>query len=125
MDETMNLPEAVQFLLQQQAQFYTDLQAMREHFDAQMQELRRTVMQVVEKQQELTETMNAIAAAHIRSEQAHLEAHQRLEQALQRMADAQALLDLRAAETEAKLNALIDIVSRQQTPPLSRTDGPS
>lgn len=114
----MNIPETIRFLLQQQAQFDANMQVMQEQMHAQQ-------MQFTQQIRELTETVNAIAAAHIRAEQAHAETHQRLEQALIRMAEAQAVLDLRAAETEAKLNALIDIVSRQQTPPPSRTDSPS
>jgi hypothetical protein len=127
MNEEMNIPEAVPFLLNQQAQFYSDLHAMREQFanDMQamreqsandMQRLRDVVLKVTEQQLELTQTVNTIAAAHLRAEQANAEAHRRLEEAQQRVAEAHTLLELRAAETEEKLNALIDIVSRQQPP---------
>jgi peptidoglycan hydrolase CwlO-like protein len=120
MNEDMNIPETVRFLLQQQAQFYNDLQAMRAQFAADLQAM-QVQMQAQQAQfQELTQTVNAIAAAHLRL----TDAHRQLEDAHRRIAEAHAVLELRAAETEAKLNALIDIVSRQQTPPDGHAKNP-
>ena len=107
MNEEMNIPETMQFLLQQQAQFDANTQVMQE-------QLRAHQVQFAREIEELTQTVNAIAAAHIRAEEAHLEAHRqfeerqrRLDESFQRITEAQAVLELRAAETEAKLNALI------------------
>jgi uncharacterized NAD(P)/FAD-binding protein YdhS len=123
MNEDMNIPETVRFLLNQQAQFYSDMQAMREQSAAEMQEIRDTVAAVAKQQLDLAQTVNAIAAAFLRAEQANAEAHRRmeenhrrLEESQQRAADAHAVLELKSAETEEKLNALIDIVSRYYPP---------
>lgn len=113
MNEDMNIPEAVRFLLQQQAQFYTDLQAMREEFATDMQVLKKEVAKVVE-------TVNTIAAAHLRLTESHLQ----LAEAHRQLTEAHTVLETQAAETEAKLNALIDIVSRQQPPLRDTEQGP-
>jgi small-conductance mechanosensitive channel len=86
---------------------------MREEFATDMQALKKEVAEVVE-------TVNAIAAAHLRLTESHLQ----LAEAHRQLTEAHTILELRAAETEAKLNALIDIVSRQQPRPRDYEEGP-
>jgi len=94
-------------------QFATDMQAMRERFATDMQVLKKEVAEVVE-------TVNAIASAHLRLTESHLQ----LAGAHRQLTEAHTVLENRAAETEAKLNALIDIVSRQQPPLAGPAESP-
>ena len=100
-EEWTKMQNTMQFIIEQQAQFSVDIQQLRES-QAQTTDLIGRLAQVTTAGfQDLTEKVNIITDAQIKTEER-----------MQALAEAQRHTDQQMAETNERLNALINTVER-------------
>jgi hypothetical protein len=103
-EQTMTNEEiqnTMEFILQQQAQFAVNMQRLEETFGVNIKKLEETQERTARQVSEL-----AAAQAQMYQSQTHMN------NVVAEMADAQARTDEKLAETDERLNSLINIVER-------------